>query len=126
MDFLYKISGVVIKGENRGKILGFPTANIRLHKEIPEGIYAAALSLNGKQYQAASFVGPAKTFQQTEKKVESFIFDFDNDIYGRMITVRLYKKIRDNEKFDSVEALVNQMHKDIENVKFFFADHSSK
>lgn len=122
MDELYKIIGVVIQGENRGKALGFPTANIALHKKIPEGIYASEISINGKKYKAASFVGSAKTFQKTDVKLESYIFDFDQDIYGRSITVRLYKKVRDNIKFDTVDELVSQMHKDVEEIKELFAN----
>lgn len=120
MDVLHKIRGIVICGEKRGKKFGFPTANIRLHKNIPEGIYAASVKFNGKAYQSASFVGSAKTFLQTEKKVESYIFDFDQDIYGKWITVQLHKKIRGNEKFDSVDALIHQMHQDVKEIKKFF------
>jgi len=120
MEELYKISGVVILGDNRGKEMGFPTANIALHKKIPEGIYAASVTINGKVYHAASFVGSAKTFQKTEVKVESYLFDFNQDLYGKMITVKLYKKIRGNKIFDSVEELVAQMKKDVEEIKEFF------
>src|ERR1700733_5340147 len=111
MDELYKISGVVIQGEKRGKTLGFPTANIKLNKKIPEGIYASTILINGKLYQAASFVGSAKTFKKTDVKLESYIFDFEQDIYGKSVTVRLYKKMRENKIFDSVDALVEQMKK---------------
>jgi riboflavin kinase/FMN adenylyltransferase len=121
MNELYKISGRVIQGEKRGKALGFPTANIRLHKKIPEGIYAARVTLNGKNYCAATFVGSAMTFQQTQVKVESYLFDFSGDLYGKWITVRLYKKIRENKKFDTSDELVVQMHRDIDIVQEFFA-----
>ena len=120
MDELYKISGVVIQGEKRGKTLGFPTANIKLNKKIPEGIYASTILINGKLYQAASFVGSAKTFKKTDVKLESYIFDFEQDIYGKSVTVRLYKKMRENKIFDSVDALVEQMKKDVEEIKNFF------
>ena len=120
MNELYKISGRVMQGERRGKLMGFPTANIRLHKVIPEGIYAASVTINGKKYCAATFVGSAKTFKHSQVKVESYIFDFSSDLYGKWITVRLFKKIRDNQKFDSVDELVKQMRDDIENIKVFF------
>ncbi len=120
MDELYKIDGIVIRGENRGKSLGFPTANIALHTEIPEGIYAADVIIDGKIYHAASFVGSAKTFENSEVKLESYILDFDQDIYGKSVTVKLYKKIRDNEKFDSVEHLTAQIQKDVEDIRKFF------
>lgn len=122
MDKLYKVSGVIIRGEQRGKAMGFPTANIRLHKKIPEGIYAGSVTINGKMYYSASFVGQAKTFQNADVKVESHLLNFDHDIYGKWITVRLYKKIRDNKKFDGIDALVEQMKKDVEEVKKYFED----
>jgi len=109
-----------MKGENRGKELGFPTANMRLHKKIPEGIYAASVTINGKMYCAAAFVGSAKTFQQTQVKVESYLFDFSGDLYGKWITVRLYKKIRENKKFVLVDELTSQMHQDVKDIKEFF------
>ena len=122
MQELYRISGTVQYGDRRGKELGFPTANIRLHKKIPEGIYAGTVLINGKVYQSAVFVGSAKTFQKTHVRVECYIFDFDKTIYGKWITVRLYKKIRDNQMFNSAEELVVQMNKDIEEIKAFFSD----
>jgi len=121
MKELYKISGRVVQGDRRGKELGFPTANMQLHKKIPEGIYAAQVTLNGKTYNAATFVGSAKTFMRTQIQLESFLFDFTGDLYGKWLTVRLYEKIRENKKFDSVEELIAQMHKDIQMIKEFFA-----
>jgi len=120
----YKIAGVVIHGEGRGKELGFPTANVILHKKIPEGIYAGTVTLNGKLYYSASFVGQAKTFQRTEVNLECHILDFDKDIYGKWISVRLYKKIRDNKKFESVESLIEQMKKDVEEIREYLAKES--
>ena len=121
MQELYKISGRVVQGDQRGKALGFPTANMRLHKKIPQGIYAGQVLINGKIYNAATFVGSAKTFMQTQIQVESFLFDFNGNLYGKWLTVRLFTKIRGNKKFDSVDKLVAQMHKDVEKIKDFFA-----
>jgi len=120
MDELYKINGVVIHGDGRGKPLGFPTANVALTQKIPEGIYASDVTIDGNVYQAASFIGSAQTFEKADIKLESYIFDFDEDIYGETITVRLYKKMRENKKFDSIEELVAQMHGDVAAIKEFF------
>lgn len=120
MKILYTIHGKVKKGQGRGKPLGFPTANINLHKKIPEGIYAGEVSVRGKSYKAAVFIGSAKTFNEKDYKAESFIFDFDENIYGKWITVKIYEKIRDNEKFLSAEALVRQIKKDILTINKFF------
>jgi len=121
MKELFSVKGIVTKGQGQGKLLGFPTANIPLVGTIPEGIYAGSVEIDGNTYYSASFVGSAKTFQRTDVKVESFIFDFADDIYGKSITVRLYKKIRDNKKFASVEELVDQIKKDVEAVRQFFS-----
>lgn len=120
MDILYTIVGIVEHGANRGKSIGFPTANLSLDQKIPEGIYAAQVTVDGELYIAASFVGSAKTFHKTEVKLESFLLDFDDNLYGKTITVTLYKKLRDNKKFDSVDTLVEQMKLDIKATKTFF------
>jgi riboflavin kinase/FMN adenylyltransferase len=121
MQVLYTISGRVFEGDHRGRELGFPTANIRLHKHIPQGIYASSVSINGKVYNAATFVGSAKTFMKMQVIVESFIFDFTGDLYGKWLSVKLFEKIRENEKFASVEELIAQMNRDVKNIKSFFA-----
>ncbi len=120
MEIRYRVSGIVIHGENQGKKLGFPTANIALHQDIPEGIYAAEVIVDGRSFHSATFVGAAKTFERKDRNVESYILDFSEDLYGKTITVNLFKKMRENKKFDSVEELVAQMHKDIEAIRTFF------
>ena len=117
----YLFWGKVIKGAKRGKGLGFPTANVRLHKKIPEGIYAAEVQLTNKTYHAATFIGSAKTFGEKEYKAESFILNFNTIIYGSWITVRLYKKLRDNKQFDSTEELKKQMNNDVAATVSFFS-----
>jgi riboflavin kinase/FMN adenylyltransferase len=124
MQPLATFQGQVIHGQHRGRDLGFPTANIALTQALPEGIYAAEIILDGKTYCAATFIGSAKTFSETDYKAESYILDFDQKIYDKTLTVRLYKKIRDNKKFESVEDLVAQMHADISAVRTFFSEHS--
>ncbi len=113
MNYIYKFKGKVRKGAKRGKLLGFPTANVALHQEIPEGIYASTVVFNGKQYTAATFIGAAKTFGDLDYKAESYILDFNQNLYGKWISVRLFKKIRENKKFNNPEELVAQMKKDI-------------
>ena len=122
MEKIIAIKGIVIRGDGRGRKLGFPTANIALQQETLEGIYAAHVSVDGKTYQAASFVGAAKTFDKTEAHLESYLLDFDDDLYGKEITVTLYQKIRDNKKFDSVEALIEQMKQDVKEIRALFAN----
>lgn len=120
MKPLFTLRGKVKKGKNRGKFLGFPTANINLHKKIPQGIYTSIVKIDNKKYFAATFIGSAKTFNENEYKAESYILDFNQSIYGKWITVTLLKKLRGNKKFDSEQKLIDQMKKDILATRNFF------
>lgn len=119
---LFTFWGKVVHGKRRGKTLGYPTANIRLHKNIPEGIYASQVKIDSEQFFATTFIGAAKTFNEKEVKAETYIFEFDKNIYGQWITVKLYKKLRANKKFASENALKRQMAEDIKDAKAFTAD----
>lgn len=120
MISLFEVRGIVEKGKQRGRLLGFPTANILVDKGIPEGIYVSEVILNGINYKAATFVGVAKTFNEKDYLLESYILDFNKDVYGEEMFIKLYKKIRDNKKFDSEEDLINQMKNDINITRKFF------
>ena len=112
--------GKVKKGKSRGKNLGFPTANIALHKNIPEGVYVSEVIIANKVYSAATFIGSAKTFGEKEYKAENYILDFDKNIYGKWITVRLFKMLRGNKKFTSQQALIKEMELDVLAARKFF------
>lgn len=117
---LYTFWGKVVHGSHRGKSLGFPTANVSLHKKIPEGIYAAQVQIDKKIYLAATFIGNAKTFGEKDYKSESFFLKFDGNVYGKWVSVRLCKKLRENKKFNSEKELISQMKKDIQLTHQFF------
>lgn len=118
---MYKFWGKVKKGKNRGKGLGFPTVNINLHKYIPEGIYISLAKIAAKEYPSLTFVGIAKTFDETEFLSETFILDFNQDLYNKWISLKLVKKIRGNKKFKSEKELVAQMKKDKNQAEIYFA-----
>lgn len=130
MKALYIFWGKVKGGAKRGKDLGFPTANIALHKRIAEGIYVSvvkirpstSLRMKKKTFSAATFIGSAKTFGEKEYKAESFLLDFDKNIYGKWITVTLLHKIRENKKFTNEKELREQMKKDVEEVRKYFKE----
>lgn len=109
----YTVWGKVRKGKSRGKLLGFPTANINLKKQIPEGIYFSKVKYKNNFYKAATFVGNSKTFNENDKKVECYILNFNESIYGSWISITLFKKIRDNTKFKNEKDLIVQIKKDI-------------
>lgn len=111
----YRMSGKVIPGEKIGRTLGFPTANVNLRRRQSPvmGIFAARVSgISGKPLDAVASVGTRPTFAGTKPLLEVHIFDFDEDIYGEYIHVDFIARIRDEEKFDEVGALVEQMHRD--------------
>lgn len=107
-----KFWGKVRTHNKRGKKLGFPTANIDLSKNIPEGIYISKTRFSGKEYKSLTFIGIAKTFGEKKFHSETYILDFKQDIYDKWISVNLLKKIRNNQKFESAKELVEQMKKD--------------
>jgi riboflavin kinase/FMN adenylyltransferase len=108
------ISGAVVRGHQRGRTLGFPTANIRSRTEMvpADGIYATVLESEGRSLPSVSSVGTNPTFGGAARTVESFVFDFEGDLYNRKVRLYWIEKIRDQEKFSSPELLVRQMEED--------------
>lgn len=118
---MLKFWGKVKKGKGRGKDLGFPTANINLHKKIPEGVYLSLTKVGQKQYNSLTFIGSAKTFNETAYQAESYLLDFSGSLYGKYISVNLLRKIRNNQKFKSAKSLTAQMKKDEKVAGEYFA-----
>lgn len=117
---MYKIWGKVKKGSQRGKDLGFPTANISLHKIIPEGIYVSNTKIEKMTYPSLTFIGRAITFNEVKLQAETYLLSFDKKIYNTWISVSLVKKLRDNKKFDSAKDLISQMEKDKKDALEYF------
>ncbi|WP_035589151.1 bifunctional riboflavin kinase/FAD synthetase [Hippea jasoniae] len=115
----YTISGVVKKGDQRGSILGFPTANIYPKNEIllRSGVYAAYVWIDSKRFNAAVNVGTNPTFKGNIKHIEAFILNFNGNLYGKKITIEFIDFIRDEKKFKKIDDLVGQIEKDIKTVK---------
>ena len=121
MKSLYVFWGKVKEGKKRGKSLGFPTANIFLHKKIPEGIYVSWTKAENTFHQSLTFVGNAKTFNETLYQAEIYFLKYNQSIYGKWLTNYLLQKIRNNQKFSSVQALKKQMEKDRKKGEAFFS-----
>ncbi len=113
-----KVSGIVKRHLGRGRKLGFPTANLEVETKLEDGIYLA--TVGPTELPALVFLGAAKTFGDTERKVEVYILDFDEDIYGEQIEVEILNKLRDNRKFRSEEELIKQMGEDEKQARQFF------
>lgn len=116
----YSVVGPVIKGKQVGRKLGFPTANILPEPHmslIRPGVYVSYTEVGNVLYPSLSNVGYNPTFDQTELNMESFLLDFDEDIYGQTIRIFFIAHIRDEKKFDSLEALIAQMNHDLDFAK---------
>src|ERR1700720_2486921 len=105
------ITGEGMDGEKRGRDLGYPTANIRLDKNcgLKHGIYAARVGLSDRRFDGVASFGRRPTFDNGAPLLEVFLFDFEGDLYGNSLDVAFIAFIRDELKFDSIEALVRQM-----------------
>jgi riboflavin kinase/FMN adenylyltransferase len=113
----YSLTGKVIKGEGRGKGLGFPTANIlpdNSEKIVPgNGVYAASIKFSDNSvYYGMLNIGYNPTFHGKRQSIEINIFDFHKDIYGETVTIEFFNRIRDEVKFDSVDSLIKQIKSD--------------
>lgn len=125
MDSKIIISGQVIEGAKRGKDLGFPTANVLFTQHLEDGIYVSKTTIDDQTYPSVTFIGAAVTFEETQRKSETYILDFDKNLYGQKITVKLLQKIRNNQKFESAEKLVQQMNDDIVKTREYFKTSTS-
>jgi riboflavin kinase/FMN adenylyltransferase len=111
----YAIEGAVQRGDQRGRELGYPTANLQLGDYLRPryGIYAVRVTLDdGSEHPGVASLGVRPTFEPPQELLEAHLFDFDADLYGRTIEVALHAYIREEKKFDDVEALVAQMRED--------------
>ena len=122
-DFLgryFSIFGPVIHGHSRGKKLGFPTANVYIDDStlVPKaGVYSTLVAIGDETYMGATFVGTNPTFEGDKTSVETFIIDYDGSLYDRFIEVHFINRLRDQVKFNSPEALIEQMTIDVEKTK---------
>ena len=118
MGRYYSYKGKVVHGNKMGEKLGFPTANIFVNEGLvlpKNGIYAGYCNINNKKYVTAFSIGSRPTIDDVETvSFEAYIVDFDNNIYGIDLEVFLIDRLRDEIKFDSLEELVNQIKKDVE------------
>lgn len=116
----YAVGGVVVSGERRGRTLGFPTANLEVGGDmaIPaNGIYATRAFVDGECHMAATSIGTRPTFDGKGRTIEAFLLGFDNILYNKELRLEFVSRLRDELKFDSVEALLEQMALDVEETR---------
>ena len=116
----FSVAGKVIKGDQRGRAIGIPTANLEYPLNtitIPYGVYAVETLIEGNTYFGIVNFGIRPTFNKDKPIVEAHLFDFDNDIYGKNIEILFHKQIRQEKKFNDIKELLNQINIDIAEAK---------
>jgi riboflavin kinase/FMN adenylyltransferase len=111
----YGVEGVIIRGNHRGHTIGFPTANLRPHNRvIPRfGVYATATLVDGSWRRSITNIGVRPTFEnEVEPSIETYLFDFDRDLYGDVLRVRFLHRLRDERKFSGIDELKAQIERD--------------
>ena len=120
----FRLTSTVVHGDERGRTIGFPTANLDLPPEaaVPNnGVYAVrAITADGKIHSAVANIGTNPTFNGVYRHIEVHILDFAADIYGQELTIEFLAKLRNEQKFSGIEALVNQLHQDVETARKYF------
>jgi riboflavin kinase/FMN adenylyltransferase len=117
----YMILGTVVSGDNLGKKIGFPTANLSAHNEQfpPNGVYFAESKLDGVVYPGVVNLGyrPTVNTGRSERILEIHLFDFEREIYGKNLEVRFIRYLRPEKKFESIEALACQIEADVKQAR---------
>jgi riboflavin kinase/FMN adenylyltransferase len=122
----HRVEGVVVRGDKRGREIGFPTANLSPQpwSAVPaDGIYAGRLVRGAEQLPAAISIGTNPTFAGRERRVEAYVLDFDGDLYGERVGLSFAARLRETVRFDTVEDLVAQMAKDVERTRELLERH---
>ena len=113
----FQFKGTVIKGDQRGRTLGFPTLNLLLPNEMatpPDGVYANRVCIDGIWYDGVGNIGDNPTFRNQYHRCEVHVFNFDQDIYGKEVIVQFISYIRGEVKFNNLQDLIDQMKVDEE------------
>ncbi|MBZ0293073.1 MAG: bifunctional riboflavin kinase/FAD synthetase [Anaerolineae bacterium] len=125
----YAVSGKVIQGQQRGRTIGFPTANIAVWEEqaLPaNGVYAGWASLGNERFMAVTNIGVRPTFAGDDITVEAYLLDFNREIYGQQLTLTFETRLRPEKKFENIQALVEQIGRDAQSGREYLtrATHS--
>lgn len=116
----YELGGQVVEGDKRGRAIGFPTANIAIppDRQLPgRGVYAGIAKVGEDVYQAAINVGSRPTFDGQGTTIEAHLLDYSGDLYGRFLAISFKARLREEVRFDGVEALTRQIRLDVERVR---------
>jgi riboflavin kinase/FMN adenylyltransferase len=112
----FRLQGMVVGGDKRGRKLGFPTANLETApgQALPDdGVYACRAYINGEAYSAMTNIGRHPTFGGGKKLIETYLIDYNGNLYGRELAIDIIERLRDEKKFDTAEQLEEQMAEDV-------------
>lgn len=112
----YRVTGQVVHGDHRGRMIGFPTANLAVWAQqlLPaNGVYACYAHLGAERFAAVTNIGSRPTFDGTETRVEAHLLDFERDIYGQTLALDFVARLRGEQRFNSIQALVAQISADV-------------
>jgi riboflavin kinase/FMN adenylyltransferase len=122
-DYFF-IEGRIKEGEKRGRKLGFPTANLDTDWELfpKRGVYVTLANLDEERFRSITNVGIRPTFEANQLLIETHIFDFNGDIYGKSMRIEFIDRLRDERRFESIDALVAQISRDVVRAKEVFSE----
>lgn len=112
----YELCGIVVEGDRRGRTIGFPTANLAVDDRMAvpaDGVYAAWAVVNDVTHPAVVNIGNRPTFEGARRSIEAHLLDFEGDLYGRGVALRFVSRLRGEQKFESIDALVAQIGSDV-------------
>ncbi len=111
----YALEGIVVEGDRRGQTIGFPTANLHVtDKLIPgDSVYLGRAILGARRYAAAISIGQNPTFGGSQRRIEAHLLDFEGDLYGQSLRLEFVRRLRRQQTFESTDALVEQLHRDV-------------
>ena len=120
----FTITGEVLHGKRYGRTLGFPTINLLVPDDKvmpPNGVYATIVNFDGRTLQSITNVGVRPTFRDGEHRtVETYIFDFEGDLYGKSVCIGFFHFIRPEKKFESGQQLIDEINRNVEEVRAYF------
>jgi riboflavin kinase/FMN adenylyltransferase len=124
MGRAYSLRGPVLHGDERGRTLGFPTINLGVSADRalpPNGVYVTRAEVAGRSHHAVTNIGTRPTFEGgTRRHVETHVLDFEGDVYGQVVTIELLEMLREEQRFDGIDALVAQIRTDVTRARKWF------
>ena len=120
----FVLRGPVVHGDERGRTIGFPTINLGLSPDLllpADGVYVSCVEVEGRRLEGCTNIGVRPTFDGVRRIVETHLLDFEGDLYDRVASVELLRMLRPEQKFDGPDALIAQIHDDVEDTRAYFA-----